>query len=169
MTITRVQSTWNCLGNSSSLPLALSNYPTEGNVLIAVIGTYGSYPPAVNSISHTSGNVTWARQTGNSTWSLYGRNVEIWAGVVHGSVSRELTIYLRSTGSGANADPVIADICEYSGLSNTDLLDQVSNPPSTGVYTRTLQTGYTNNTTIANELWVGGVFNVCDAGNGNSD
>ncbi len=153
-------------GNSSSLTVTLDNTPTSGNVLIAVIGTYGSYAPSVSSIAQQSGSVSWALQEVSCQDSLYGRRVEIWAGVVSGSVSSTLTITLASRGSGANSDPVIADVCEYSGL-NTGSLKDVSTTAS-GTYTTTLSTGSVN-TNQSNELWIGGIFNVCDAGNGDTD
>jgi parallel beta-helix repeat (two copies) len=166
MPITRIQGPKRGIaGNSSSLTVTLDNTPITGNVLIAVIGTYGSYPPAVDTIVQTSGTVTWAQQAVSSNSSLYGRSVEIWAGVVQGSVSSALTITLRSTGSGSNSDPVVADVCEYSGL-NTSSLKDVSATAS-GTYTNILSTGSIN-TNQSNELWIGGIFNVCDASNGDT-
>jgi len=167
MTITRIQGPKRGIaGNSSSLTVTLDNTPTSGNVLIAVVGTYGSYAPSVSSITQQSGSVSWAVQEVSCQDSLYGRRVEIWAGVVSGTVSPTLTITLASRGSGANSDPVITDVCEYSGL-NTNSLKDVSGTAS-GTYTTTLWTGQAT-TSQANELWIGGIFNVCNDGNGDID
>jgi hypothetical protein len=164
MAITRVQGNKRGIaGNSSSLSMTLDSIPTEGNLLIAVIGTYGSYAPYVDYIDQGD-YVHWTRQVESHNDSLYGRRVEIWAGAVGANASANLTIYLGNSGSGANADPVIADICEYSGLSNAGFLDKTTT--HSGVYTRTLETGYTPTTTVSDELWVGGIFNVCNQGNG---
>ncbi len=154
-------------GNSSSLSITLDSTPGNGNMLIAAIGTYGSYPPYVSSISQS--NVTWTQQVTSSSWSLYGRRVEIWAGVVSYGVSPSstLTIYLGDSGSGANSDPIIADVCEYSGIVTSNFRDQTGT--ALGSYTRPLSTGTTPTTTQPNELWIGGIFNVCDAANGNND
>jgi hypothetical protein len=165
MSISRVQGNKRGIASNSSLSITLDSTPTSGNLLIAVIGTYGSYPPSVSSI--TQSNVSWSRQVYSSTSSLYGRNVEIWAGVIQSSASASLTITLASTGSGASSDPVIADICEYSGLLTSSFLDKTSS--AQGAYTTTLSTGTISTTGQASELWIGGIFNVCDAGNGNSD
>ena len=163
MPIARVQGPKRgCLGNSSSLSLTLDATPKFDNLLVAVIGTYGSYAPYVYSISQD--NVAWSRQVESHNDSLYGRRVEIWAGVVSADASSNLTITLASSGSGSNSDPIIADVCEYQGLQTTNFLDKTAT--TTGVYTRTLETGYTPTTTRANELCVGGIFNVCNQGNG---
>lgn len=167
MAITRVQGNKRGIaGNSSSLSMTLNSSPTNGNLLIAVIGTYASYAPLVSSISQSG--VTWAQQKESHSDSVYGRRVEIWAGVVGASASANLTIYLGEShsGAGSNADPVIANICEYSGLETSNFLDRTAS--ATGVSTRTLTTGTTSPvyTTNPNELWIGGIFNVCDRTNG---
>lgn len=162
MTISRVQ------GNASnahawpvdSLGVTLTSTPSIGNVLIAVIGSYNSYAPDVSSISQSG--VSWARQVQSKSSSLYGRNVEIWAGVVSGSAPTSLTINFANTGD------VFADVCEYSGLdTNNFYRDQAATAASEG--TQTLTTGTTNTTTSANELWIGGIFNVCDIGSWDED
>jgi parallel beta-helix repeat protein len=161
LTISRVQ------GNASnahawpvdSLGVTLTSTPSIGNVLIAVIGSYNSYAPDVSSISQSG--VSWARQVQSKSSSLYGRNVEIWAGVVSGSAPTSLTINFVNTGD------VFADICEYTGLATSNFLDQTAT--ASGVYATALATGTTGTTSNADELWVGGIFSVCDAGNGDSD
>lgn len=173
MPITRVQGLKRGIaGNSNSLTLTLDNTPTSGNVLVAVIGTYGSYPPLVQSISQQSGSVTWTQRAYRSTYILYGRRVEIWTGVVSGTVSRTLTITLAPSdvNGSAYADPVIADVCEYSGLNTGSLYDTSNGADSVGVYkTRSLATGTIASTSQANELWIGGIFNVSDLNKGDTD
>ena len=173
MPIARVQGPKRGLaGNSNSLALTLDNTPTSGNVLVAVVGTFGSYPPLVQSISQQTGSVTWTQRAFRSTSTLYGRRVEIWTGIVSGTVSPNLTITLApSDGSGsAYADPVIADVCEYSGLNTGSLYDTSNGADSVGSNgTRSLSTGTITTTNQANELWIGGIFNVCDSGNGDID
>lgn len=169
MSIARVQSKLHQYsGNSSSLTISLDSAPTEGNLLIAAIGTYGSYAPFVDHIDQGD-YVDWTRQIESHRDSLYGRRVEIWAGVVSANASSNLTIYLGDSGSGSNADPVIADVCEYQGLQTVNFKDQTATYPYAGVNTRTLETGYTSTTTRANELWVGGIFNVCNQGGYDDD
>lgn len=80
------------------------------------------------------------------------------------NASANLTIYLGNSGSGDHADPVVADVCEYRGLQTINAKDQTATYPYAGTYTRTLETGYTDTTTRPNELWVGGIFNVCNQG-----
>ena len=165
MTITRIQGPKRGIaGNSSSLSITLDSTPNNENLLIAVIGTYGSYAPYIDHIQQDG--VEWTQKVESSSSSLYGRRVAIWAGVVSTDASQNLTIYLGDAGSGSNSDPVIADIAEYSGLETDDFIDRTAT--NLGTYTRTLETGYTQTTTNPNELWIGGIFNVCYQGNGES-
>jgi hypothetical protein len=91
MAITRVQGNKRGIaGNSSSLSLTLDSTPLNENLLIAVIGTYGSYAPYVSSMSQSG--VTWTRQVESHGDSLYGRRVEIWAGVVSSGASTKQSI-----------------------------------------------------------------------------
>jgi hypothetical protein len=160
MTITRVQTPKrNYAANSSTLNVTLNNAPANGNVLVAVIGTFASTPPSVSSIAQASGGVTWTRQNYSSDSALYGRRVEIWTGIVAGTVSPTLTITLS-----ANADPVIANVAEYSGLNTSNILDTVAS--NTGSYTTTLTTGTTPTTNQADELWIGGIINVINPTSG---
>jgi hypothetical protein len=167
MTITQVQAPKRGIATSSStLTLTLNNTPASGNILVAVIGTFGSYPPLVSSIAQQSGNVTWTQQKYSSQYNIYGRRVEIWTGIVSGTVSPTLTITLAASqgGSSALADPVIANVAEYSGLDTTSLLD--TSATSTGTYTTTLTTGTTPTTSQADELWIGGLFYVTNLASG---
>ncbi|MCL1977625.1 MAG: hypothetical protein FWG55_05960 [Candidatus Bathyarchaeota archaeon] len=160
MAITRVQTPKrNYAANSSTLNVTLNNAPANGNVLVAVIGTFASTPPSVSSIAQASGGVTWTRQNYSSDSALYGRRVEIWTGIVAGTVSPTLTITLS-----ANADPVIANVAEYSGLTTSNILDTMAS--SIGAYTTTLTTGTTPTTSQADELWIGGIINVINPTSG---
>jgi hypothetical protein len=160
MPITQVQTPKRgAAGNSSTLTVTLNSAPASGNVLVAVIGTFASFPPSVNSIAQASGSVTWTRQNYSSDASLYGRRVEIWTGIVSGTASASLTITLS-----ASANPVIANVAEYSGLNTSSLLD--TSASSIGSYTTTLTTGTTPTTSQADELWLGGIINVINPASG---
>jgi hypothetical protein len=89
--------------NANSLTIKLDSVHSSGNVLVAVIGTYESYPPIVSSISQTSGNVTWTQRVYNSSWINYGRRVEIWTGIVSGTVSDTLIITLAASNPSGSA------------------------------------------------------------------
>ncbi|GEM_PF-3367870 len=160
MPITRVQLPKRGIANnSSSLSITLNSAPASGNVIVAVIGTFASNPPAVSSITQQSGSVTWTQRANSYNSNLYGRRVEIWTGIVSGTVSSTLNIALS-----ANADPVIANVAEYSGLNTSSLLDTIAVTSSSG--TTTLTTGTTSTTIQADELWVGGIFYVTSLSSG---
>ncbi len=144
---------------STSLSLTLDSAPANGNFLVAVVGTSNSTPPTVSSISQS--NVSWSKQVSNSSSSLYGRNIEIWAGTVSTGASANLMISLTASGI------VYADVCEYRGVLTSGFLDKTYT--AAGTNTRNLTTGTTPLTTALNELWIGGIFNICDiADSGNS-
>jgi hypothetical protein len=158
MTITRVQTPKRGIATSStSLVITLDSAPASGNVLVAVIATYASTPPSVLSISQT--NVAWTQQKYSSDSSLYGRRIEIWTGIASANASATLTITLSAT-----ADPVIANVFEYSGLNTSGLLD--TSASSSGTNTTVLTTGTTPTTSQADELWIGGIFNITNLTNG---
>jgi hypothetical protein len=146
MAIARVQG--NARGtasNSNTVSVTLSSTPTNGNLLIAVIGIR-TININVSSIAQTG--VTWTKQVSKNNWDE-GQNldVEIWAGVVGSGASTNITITL--SGSASNA---VADVCEYSGLPTSGFLDKTATNKGLSAYP---DTGTTATTSWADELWIG--------------
>jgi len=145
--ITRVQGNARGGGSSSPLTVTLVQTPTDGNVLIAVIGSYGSTGiSSVSSIEDGNGKVTWTKQVSKNDG--YYRDVEIWLGVITSGASTTQTVTL--SGSLHN---VVADICEYSGIVTSNFLDKTATHTA---YSSNPDTGTTTTTGQANELWIGG-------------
>ncbi|MFI5449686.1 MAG: hypothetical protein ACHQ03_07975 [Candidatus Bathyarchaeia archaeon] len=125
--------------------------PTNGNTLIAVIGLYGSNNLAVSGITQTG--AIWVRDVSRQTGNGNG-DVEIWRASNVQNAGASITIAL--TGSGALVE-AIAEICEYSGLTNTNPLDRTGT--NTGVSgTPTIGTMVT--TSQAKELWIAGITHL---------
>src|SRR3989339_691071 len=144
MAIARVQGNFRGTTTGSSIgPISLANYPTNGNVLIAVINSSkvsgpGSYV-TVSGISQT-----------NVNWTTSG------AGKQHGNqyndgASKDLTVTLSG---GPATEGAACDVCEYSGLATSGFLDKTK--PNSGQGSIP-STGTTDPTTSANELWIGGI------------
>ncbi|MGD0995331.1 MAG: hypothetical protein ABR909_07385 [Candidatus Bathyarchaeia archaeon] len=150
--ITRVQGNARGILTLGSLSVTLSNTPSSGNVLVAVIGAKGT-SPSVGSISQTG--VTWYNIFSTS---MTGYDIEVWAGIVDSaSASKTTTISLTGTITSA-----VADVCEYSGLNTAYIIshpqgDQTASKTKTSP-TTTTDTTATDPTTYANELWVGGAI-----------
>ena len=120
---------------------------TNGNTLVAVIGTRSSTANAVDSISQTG--ATWNRATQATNAS--GNTTEIWytTGLIVGtSGGTDVTINL------ANSINASAIITQYSGIMTTGSLDKTAN--ATGTST-TASTGTTTTTSQSNEVWIGGL------------
>jgi hypothetical protein len=139
-------------GGSTSITATLDYTPTEGNVLIAVVGagSTGAYAQEVTSISQTG--VTWTKQVADDN----NHNIasEIWLGVVGSGASETLTVNLYTNIVPGSMG--IVDVCEYTGIATTNYLDKTASQnggPSDVHYT-----GTTNTTTQADELWIGGIF-----------
>jgi len=130
---------------SSTITVTLSGTPANGNILIACIGLcpIGS-GITVQSISETG--VTWQKIT-NRVDNNGTTDTEIWAGTVVSAASTTITINL----TGTNQYYSVANICEYSGLQNATPDVTATNQGNTG----TTNTGTTQNTTQADELWIG--------------
>jgi hypothetical protein len=161
--ITRVQGnargTWS---SGSSVTVTMTNPPANGHVLVLTFASRVSdYNPLcfISSISQSNstsgGSVTWTRQINNS-YSFSGGNqhwaCEIWFGVDSGgSGNKTLVIHLTVAPAGILAD-AIADVCEYSGVATSNFLDQTA---KNNGYSVAPDTGTTNTTSQANELWIG--------------
>jgi flagellin-like protein len=136
---------------SSTITVTLSNTPTSGNKLVAVIGTYRTYSSTARTVSSiTETGVTWAKQTSESDSSGNDvRDVEIWLGTVNSGASTSISITLSGSPNGA-----VADVCEYSGLASSPL-DRTAGTDNSGTST---STGTTTTTAQSSELWIGGII-----------
>lgn len=145
MAITRVQSASNLSpGAATSLVVTLGSTPTNGNALIAVIGTNGTTTGRVSSISQTG--ATWVKAIdvagGSST-------VDIWYALnVSGALTGVTINYAASVVSGAI-------VIEYSGILGSGALDLTAS--NTGTYPGAADSGTTGTTTQADELWIAGL------------
>ncbi len=146
---------------SSTISVTLSNTPTSGDVLIAVIGTdltstNFNQPSTITISSISQTGVTWTKQvvqtdSGGSYFAWYAADVEIWLGTVSSGASTSVTITLSGSANGG----AVADIGEYSGIATSPLDKTAVNPSSTASTSTT--TGTTTTTSQASELWIGGV------------
>ena len=137
--------------------MTLAQTPTQGNTLIAVIGT-----------NQTSGseNVSSITQTG-VTWSLVVPDDqvvanEIWMGAVGSGASTSVSITLAQSVYAA-----VADICEWSGIASNPVDKTATNNGNNSTQT---DTGTTATTTQANELFIGiiGVYGQAQSNPTNS-
>jgi hypothetical protein len=149
MAITRIQKAYGA-GGSTPLSVVLGATPTNGNVLILVAATYGIADAHISSVTTT--NVVWARQVYSNYQFDSGHfwETEIWLGVVSASASATTSIVFLST---PNYGDVVM-IAEYSGIKTSGFLDKTAKNNSGGNVTKTVLTGTTDPTTLANELWI---------------
>ena len=132
------------ISSGSNMSFNLAQTPTQGNVLIAVIGTnQTSGSETVSSITQTG--VTWSPVIQNDTVVAD----EIWMGTVGSGASTSVSIALAQTVFAA-----VADICEWSGISSNPV-DKTQ--PNNGSNSTQTDTGTTATTTQANELFIGTV------------
>jgi hypothetical protein len=152
--VTRIQG--NARGSSAYGTTAVANLtsvPTEGNVLIAVVGAY-SYrngSPTTYFSTVTSTNTTWTYQVRKGYDKDVDNHVtaEIWVGIPSASAGQAITATFPTND---NAGAVI-DVCEYSGILTSLFLDKTAvNGASSGT---TTDTGTTDTTTQTDELWIG--------------
>lgn len=101
--------------------------------------------------SITETGVTWTKQKQNH-YNNY-LDVEIWFGVVGASPSKDITINVASDLSSYGG---IANVCEFSGVKMSSMLDKTAANSGTSV-TET-DTGTTDATTSDVELWIGCTF-----------
>jgi hypothetical protein len=149
MTITRVQGPARGTTTGNSIPVTMGAAPTNGNVLIAVIGLNKDGGGAITVSSITQTGVNWSKVVGYNNAATYG-DAEIWFGVVGSGASTTATIAL-STSTGNNGG--VANISEYSGVATSNYTDKTStNYGNSGT---SVDTGTTATTTQADELWIG--------------
>lgn len=152
--ITRVQGNKKAQATTtSSLSATLDSTPTNGNILIAVVGTSA----AGSNYSHSSisqTGVTWTKATEsfqasfNGYYYSYGR-VSIWYGVVSSGASTSVTASFSGSCIAATMD-----ICEYNELATSGLLDKTATSSGSS---STTSTGTTATTSQDIELWIGGI------------
>src|SRR5208283_407117 len=148
--ITRIRFARGMVSSGLTIPVTIVA-PTNGNTLIAVIGLYSSNNLAVSGITQTG--AIWVKDVSRQTGNGNG-DVEIWRASNVQNAGASITIAL--TGSGALVE-AIAEICEYSGLTNTNPLDRTGT--NTGVSgTPTIGTMVT--TSQAKELWIAGITHL---------
>lgn len=133
----------------SNVPCTLANTPTSGNLLIAVISTGRSSGtvPTVTSINEN--NVVWFKAIGKSNSTIAPRDCEIWYGGVGTSASTSITVNLSTTCTNG-----AVDVCEYSGLASSNMLDVTASYAGLSINP---VTGTTSTTNQASELWIGGI------------
>jgi len=147
--ITRVQGNARGTGTSSPIAVTIGSTPTSGNVLVAVISSGSSTAyRTVSSITET--NVVWTYQIRSQHYEFSYMQVEIWVGVVSASASTSVSVAF----SGSMNKGGVVDICEYSGVATSSFLDQTA---TSGGRNSPSNTGTTATTTLANELWIGGI------------
>jgi hypothetical protein len=153
----RVQGNARGTGNQvNHIHVTMGAAPTNGNVLIAVIG-YGTInsPSTLSSIVQTG--VNWSTGGAGSQISIYDPTytrecVTIWVGIVGESASADIIINFTTD----NMRDAVADICEYSGVATSSFLDKTASKMN--VNTASPVTETTATTTQADELWIGGIF-----------
>jgi len=153
MTIVRVQG--NARGivfSGSSIPVTLSSAPISGNVLVATIGVLNTAGATSTVSSITQTGVTWTEQVSHTSAYSQMEN-SIWFGVVGDGASTSVTVNL----SGSAISGATANICEYSGILTSGFLDKTSYNDGNG---GTADTGTTDTTTQAEELWIGCIIGM---------
>jgi hypothetical protein len=118
--------------------------PTNGNTLVAVIGTRGTTADRVSSISQTGATWTRAQQSTNAN----GVTLEVWYATNVSSAGTGVTINLAASLKAA------AVVAEYSGINSASPVDVSAT--ATGNST-TVSTGTTSTTSQADQVWIGGV------------
>ena len=148
--ITRIRYARGTASSGLSIPVTIAP-PVNGNTLIAVIGVYGSNNLTVSSITQTGAN--WVRDVSRQTGDGTG-DVEIWRASNVQNAESSITVNLAGSGT---LNEAIAEVCEYSGLTNTNPLDRtgtntgVSGTPTIGTMIGTVQ---------GNELWIAGITHL---------
>ena len=156
MTITRVQGnargTWS---SGTSFTVTLASTPTNGNSLVLTTALRGiTQIWTISSVSQPG--ATWSKQESQSSGGggSPGHDTEIWLASNVQGASATITVNLTGLGSLRVG---VANVAEYSGLSNDNPLDKTATNSGTG---ETTDTGTTATTSQASELWVGSIYAV---------
>lgn len=141
-----VQSSW-ANWNSWGLYPWLGTAPNVGNAIICVIATRNTASNGfVNSVSFPGvNNFTRIAQAVNAG----GVTCEIWYCPSVRSTNNLLTVSFSNPNTNA-----VCVVAEYTNLVAAGALDQIAGATNTGT---AAVTGTTPTTTLANELWVGGI------------
>jgi len=138
---------------NGNLTVVLSQNPTVGNVLILCYQgscTNGN-DPSVSAVNQT--NVIWNNAL---SYDGYGGDCEVWWGVVLANAGTAIIITV-SGGTGTQFAN-FADVCEWSGVSTTNLIDTIA--INSGLNSPSGTTGITASTTQAEELCIGVIGSV---------
>jgi len=148
--ITRIHSARGTASSGLTIPVSIAA-PVNGNTLIAVIGVYSSNNLTVSGI--TQAGAIWVRDVFKQTGNGNG-DVEIWRASNVQNAGTSIIVNLFGSGT---LNEAIAEVCEYSGLTNTNPLDQpgtntgVSGSPTIGTMVMTAQ---------PKELWIAGITHL---------
>ncbi|MEI6605089.1 MAG: YDG domain-containing protein [Verrucomicrobiota bacterium] len=141
----RVQSATGNTGanTAATILVTLTNPPSNGNTLVAVITTRGSSINRVSSISQNGASWSRAAQAANSG----GSTTEIWYAPNISGAGTAITINQAALRSAAV-------VMEYSGVLAINPLDQTTGTTGNGT---AAATGTTAMSAQADELWIGGI------------
>lgn len=152
-TITRVQGNARGVWSSgSSFTVTLANAPTDGNSLVMTMsGANTGGLIIISNVSETG--ATWTKQTSQSLSepASYYLETEIWVASNVSGAGTTITINLSGTPNKYQT----ANICEYSGLTNSGVLDKTAS--GSGGPATTSDSGTTATTSQTNELWVASI------------
>jgi hypothetical protein len=112
-----------------------------------IVGYYG----AGTLLSVTETGVTLSERIRSITY--INHHVIIFTGVVSSGANRTVTVTLSMA-----ASDIIIDACEYQGVSITGGIPDLDRSASNYGNSANPNTGFTNTTTAASEIWVGGIF-----------
>lgn len=150
--ITRIQSATGSNGGATTITATLGSAPTNGNALVAVVGTRGTSANRVTGITQTG--VTWVKAIGAANAS--GTTTDIWYALNVSGAATSLTVNLAAS---LKASVVIA---EYSNIAGASAVDQTATNVSAAA-SNAPSTGTSPTTTVANELWIGGIDQITSA------
>ena len=143
MSIARVQFI-SGTGITTTCVATLGSSPTNGNFLVAVIGTSKTSTSPVTSITQTG--ATWVQAV--STDNANGVSMDIWYAENVSGAGTTVTANLSGT---LNSSMIVA---EYSGIKTSGSIDQTASNTDTSV---NADSGTTASTSQRNELWVSGL------------
>lgn len=139
-----------------TLQVTLSQTPQIGDVLVAVIGLFWGSTPGIMGV--TQSGVTWSRPIFPTYFDGYATSgiACIWIGVVN-SATASVNVSVSFMDQGSGSPFCIADICEYSGVETVNYIDQTARGAFGNETSTSAVTGTTDQTTQANELWIGAI------------
>ena len=146
-TIYRVQTVRGESTSSSSATATFGNSITTGNVIVVIVGYYGSG----TLLSTIESGVSLTERIRSVTY--INHHVIIFTGVVSSGASRTITVTLSMA-----ASDIIIDACEYQGVSIIGGIPDLDASATNYGNSAYPSTGITSTTSQASEIWVGGIF-----------